>query len=113
MTRITNADQVLMLLRSHLQRAERSRRSSKPVGAETSRRTALERVQDIAAAQQSSEEDLHRALVAGILAEEFGPGFANDARFQDMVSTIIDIISRDDQSRDLFSKAIAQLSSQG
>ncbi len=109
MTRITNVDQVLLLLRSHLQRSERSRRTSKADAARLIRRSPLERIGEIAAGDQSSDEDIRRALVAGILTEELGAGFASDARFQDLVNDVVRIISGDEQTRALFDKALEQL----
>ena len=74
MTRITNAEQVLLLLRTHLERAQRSERRR------TQRRNAkpspLERAQRLASTEGLSEADLSRALIAGLLTEEFGAGFA-------------------------------------
>jgi hypothetical protein len=109
LTRITNADQVLLLLRSHLQRTERLRKSNKTTDTQAPRKTALERVQEIAASDDTSEEDVRRALIGGILTEEFGPAFAADVRFHEMVGRIVDIVSRDEQSRALFDQALLQL----
>ena len=84
MTRITSTDQVLLLLRSHLQRAARAGRPNSTGSAETPRKSALERARQIVASEEVSEEDIRGALIAGILTEEFGSAFAGDARFHDI-----------------------------
>lgn len=108
MTRITNADQVLLLLRAHLERADKTRRSKRP-SASRARRSALQRVSDIATDKEASEDDIRRALIAGILVEEFGPGLAADTRFQDMVSHVLRIISEDGAKQRLVENSLQQL----
>ena len=111
MTRITSTDQVLLLLRSHLQRAARAGRPNSAGSAETPRKSALERARQIVASEEVSEEDIRGALIAGILTEEFGSAFAGDARFHDMVKHVVQIISADERSRSLFDEALEQLKS--
>ncbi len=109
MTRITNVDQALMLLRSHLQRAHQSRR---PVGqnvASAERRTALQRVREIASQGQASEDDLQRALIASILLEELGADIEDDARFQEIVTKVKEVIMADIGSSSALSHALLQL----
>jgi hypothetical protein len=106
-TRITNADQVLILLRSHLQRAQRARGAAKP--ARAGKRSAVGRVQQMASEAQLSQADLKRALVAGVLTEEFGPTIASTARFQQLVDDVLAIIERDGASAVLLRDAMSQL----
>jgi len=107
MTRITNAEQVLMLLRAHLERAQRS--GKKRTTSRNSRPGPLERVQQLASAEGLSETDLARALIAGLLTEEFGPAFAVEPRFQTMVEDVRQLIDRDENGRALMRRALAQL----
>lgn len=108
MTRITNADQVLVLLRAHLERADKTRRANRP-SAPSSKRSALQRVTEIASDGQVSEDDIRRALVASILVEEFGAGLAGDVRFQDVVTNVLKMISEDGASGELIDGALKQL----
>lgn len=110
MTRITNVDQVLVLLRSHLDRTERSKRARKTGPVRKVRRSPIQRVSELAASDHASEEDIHRALISGILTEELGAGFANDARFQDLVSDIMRTLTADEKSRALLRTAVSKLS---
>ena len=111
MARITNTDQVLLLLRSHLQRADRARRPTTTGSSQTPRKSALERARQIVASEEMSDDDVRCALIAGILTEEFGPAFASDARFHDVVKNVVQVISADERSRSLFDQALDQLKS--
>src|SRR4029079_6834883 len=80
MTRITNADHVLLLLRDHLERTQKTRRKRPSATTESKARpTALERASQLAASGALSDEDIERTIVAGLLAEALGDGVANDA----------------------------------
>jgi hypothetical protein len=107
MTRITNAEQVLVLLRAHLERAQRSTR--KRTQSRDSKPGPLERVQRLASAEGLSEADVARALIAGLLTEEFGAGFAAEPRFQAMVEEVWGVIERDEKARGLLRRALAEL----
>lgn len=106
MTRITNAEQVLVLLRAHLERAQRSTR--KRTQTRDTKPGAMERVQRLANAGMP-EADLARALIAGLLTEEFGAGFAAEPRFQAMVEDVRAMIARDEGAQKLLRRAMAQL----
>lgn len=108
MTRITNADQVLLLLRGHLQRAERSQRkraSQKPDRRENVKRTPMERMQSIARTEALQEHEIHQALIHSILTEEFGSAAANDPKFQLMVDEVLRMIREEPKTRALLTKA--------
>jgi hypothetical protein len=109
-TRITNSDQVLILLRSHLQRAERSHRKDLDRKDKTrAKPTPLERVQTIARNEDLSSEEIERALISGIFTEEFGSGAANDPDFQLMVDNVLRMIRENETGRQLLGRAVAQL----
>ena len=111
MTRISNADQVLLLLRAHLERNAKMRgkgAAAHPARAEA-RKGPLERVQHIAGAENLSEHDVSRALIAGLLAEEFGEDVASEPRFQDLVDNVLKLIAADEEGRALVRNAVAQL----
>ncbi len=108
MTRITNSDQVLTLLRAHLERAQRSNRKERGKTAQA-RPGALGRVKQIAVTEGLSEADIARALISGLLSEEFGPEAAVEPRFQAMVEEIRVLIDRDEAGRTLLRRAIGEL----
>jgi hypothetical protein len=107
MTRITNAEQVLILLRAHLERAQRS--SRKRTQSRDAKLGPMERVQRLASAEGLSEADMARALIAGLLTEEFGASFAAEPRFQAMVEDVRQVIERDEKARTLLRKALEEL----
>lgn len=115
MTRITNADQVLLLLRGHLQRAQRQRKKDGPGAPERKqiRQGPLDRVQQLAGAEKLTDAGISRALIAGLLAEEFGAAVANDPSFQQMIDDVRQIIDNDESGRELLKNAVSQLAARG
>lgn len=108
MTRITSSDQVLRLLRSHLDRRARAD-AAKGVRASGAHRKPLERIPGLAASDGLNEADVARAFIAGLLAEEFGPEAANDPRFQEIVDDVRNLICADAATEALLKAALQQL----
>ncbi len=108
MTRITNSEQVLALLRSHLERAQRANRKDRAKTREA-RPGALARIKQLSAVEGLSEADIARALIAGLLSVEFGPEAAVEPRFQSMVEEVRLMIDRDETGRALLRRAISEL----
>jgi hypothetical protein len=110
MTRITNSDQVLLLLRNYLQRSETTRRrktgKTKQDGASP---TALQRIHTIANTADLPEEELERVLLSGLFTEEFGSAIATDSKFQTMVDDVLRVIRSDAAGKRVLQKAVAQL----
>jgi hypothetical protein len=98
---------VLLLLRAQLERAQRGKR------VKTDRRSprtgAMSRVRELANTDGLSEAEVARALIAGILSEEFGAEITIEPRFQAMVDDVRRMIERDDAGKALLKRAIAQL----
>ena len=113
MTRITNVDQVLMLLRQqlqHMSKSERSKRSGKASTAATGqRRPALGRIEAISRSDDLSEDELARTLVGALLVDEFGEAVANDPKFQQLVGEVHRIIGSDTDSRRLLRDALQEV----
>lgn len=107
MTHITNAEYVLMLLRSHLERARKFERKQAP--AREARAGSLQRLRELASAEGLSEADLARALIASLLGDEFGAELAVEPRFQAMVEDVRLAIERDDAAKALLQRAITQI----
>jgi|GEM_PF-770639 len=113
MTRISNVDQVLMLLRAQLQRMSQSGKSRKssPAAPQSANRreTAASRLEAIARTDGLSEDELARTLLGALLVDEFGEAPANDHKFQRMVSEVHRIITSDPQARKLLGEALEQV----
>ena len=114
MTRITNTEQVLLLLRAQLQRAERKGKQKSTGRSERTRTIKnrhLDRLQVIASDDELPERDLHRALIGGLLIEEFGAAIGNDVSFQSVIDKVVDQIRSDDEGKAMLSKAVLELTS--
>ncbi len=111
MTRITNSDQVLLLLRAHLERAQRGKRAKTNRG--SPRAGPMSRVRELAHTEGLNEGEVARALIAGILSEEFGAEIAIEPRFQAMVDDVRRIIEQDEGGKALLRRAISQIAAAG
>lgn len=111
MTRIANTEQVLLLLRAHLERtARQGRKNTKKVSSRDSvRATPLKRLREISDKEELPQEAFKRAIVQGLLAEELGEEVLNDPLFQKLVDEVHDRIKRDEDSNTLLDLATRQL----
>jgi len=109
LTRVTNADQVLALLRNHLDRAQRRRGAGQASTPPGPREDATARIQGVVQAAPLPQNEIERAVIAGLLVDAFGDAIANDARFQAIVTEVQRIVSADKDGRALLTRAIAKL----
>ena len=113
MTRVTQADQVMMLLRQQLQRmagGPKTARSGQSGTAQAAQRqNPLRRVSALAALDSLPDEELGRALVRTLLTEEFGEALANAPKFARIVDEVHRMIAADEEANGLLHKALAQV----
>ena len=112
MTRVTNSDQILILLRQQLQRMSgrsQTRKAARTDGNRGSEQSGVARLRALAQLDDLTSDDFERALIQGLLIEEFGEGFVNDPRFQKLVDQVLGIIASDQQSRKLLQGAKREL----
>lgn len=113
MTRISNVDQVLMLLRQQLQRLGKADRSAK--GSSTAamraehRPPAPIRIEAVLRDAPLSEEDLARTLIQAMLVDEFGEAVANDHKFQNVSAEVYRLVAQDPEASRVLSAALAGL----
>jgi hypothetical protein len=69
----------------------------------------LRRVCEFASHGQASEDDLQRALIAGILLDELGGAIEDDARFQEIVTKVKEAIVADEAGRAVLGHAVSRL----
>lgn len=111
MTRISGTDHVLLLLREQLDRLARKRATqsgktrSMPIGTPE----PMARLRARAATDGIGEDELKRALVRGLLAQQLGDSIANDPAFETMASDVARMIADSDEGRALLARALAQL----
>ena len=109
MTRISNTDHVLLLLREQLQKIGQSRKErtarSGPVRGSTPRPIARLRAMD----SLEDGEEFRRTLVRAILTEEMGEAMANDPSFQAVVDNVYRMISATPDGQELIDRAGRQL----
>ncbi|MBC7768239.1 MAG: hypothetical protein H7124_05580 [Phycisphaerales bacterium] len=111
MTRITNADQVLLLLRAQLQRSEKQRRkeTSRTNAGRSERGRPLERLKGLIDEGRTPHAELARAMIAAVLADDLGEDVVNEPRFQAMVEQVWTTIERDPASSALLRDCVASL----
>lgn len=112
MTRVGNIDQVLLLLREQLQRVGSNRERSRSAAAgkvERSVARPLDRVRALAALDTLGEEEVKRAVIRGILTDEFGEDVGNDARLMEIVDDVLRILRETAGGNELIERAVAQL----
>lgn len=111
MTRISNADHVLLLLRNHLERTQKQRRkrTASKQGEQASAATSLQRVERLAALSDLSEAELKRALISAVLADELGEAVVNDAKFHRVVEDVLATIAEDPTASALLERAFKTL----
>jgi hypothetical protein len=111
MTRITQSDQVLILLREQLQRLGRGKaaRSGKAGASARTTPPAVARLQARGSVDDLSEQELGRTLVKALLAEELSEQIANDPAFQSVAEDVFRIIGGSEEGRALLRRAAVQL----
>lgn len=115
MTRINHADQVLLLLREQLQRATKGREAGAGKAAQRVEgrvQRPLDRVRALAALDGLADDAMRRAMVRGLLSEEFGDALGNDAAFAAMTDNILRTLETLPGGPELITQAIAQLKGQ-
>ncbi len=98
MTRISNSEQVLAIVRAQLQRmakrgkADKSGRTEK---ADTKPLDTRQTIEALGAIEGLSDEDFARGLVSTLLIEEFGEQIANSPGFQGVVDRTVGVLRED------------------
>ncbi|MEA3064583.1 MAG: hypothetical protein QOJ27_1029 [Sphingomonadales bacterium] len=109
MTRISQADHVLLLLREQLQKIGRSRkeRTGRAAPARGATPRPIARLQAMGSLEEG--EEFRRTLVRAILTEEMGEAMANDPSFQAVVDNVYRMISATPDGQELIDRAGRQL----
>ena len=108
MTRITNSDQILRLIRQQLSKPGKTGKASK-IGNDKTRVQGMSFVRALAQKSDISEEGLKRAVVEGLLSESFGASVINAPEFQRIVDQVTKLISEDPDTDRLLQDAVQVL----
>lgn len=107
---ISNADRLVLLLRSKLEERARvaagGRTTAKP---STGQPDAASGVRALAAMEGGDDRPLRRAVLQNLLADQLGAELVNDAQFQQLVSRVSDAIEEDAAAAALLSRVISEL----
>jgi hypothetical protein len=101
---ISNVDRLVLLLRQRLQERERARGPAKAGRRAAPATGGMSAAQALAAIDDVDERHLRRALIQGLLSDQFGSNVINEARFQQIVDRVLGAIEDDDAGRALLDR---------
>jgi len=110
-TRISNAEQVMLLLHEQLGRLakNRARRGDGASATNAGTPAPVDRLRALAGREDVSEDELKRALVRGLLTQQLGEAVAGDPAFEAVAGDVLRIITDSPAGRELLDRAMAQL----
>ncbi|MBX9813386.1 MAG: hypothetical protein K2X76_01650 [Sphingomonas sp.] len=111
MTRISQADQILLMLREQLQRSE-ARRGGAPARAQRRGPPSpppLERARALAALDALGEDERRRHVLHAVLSQRIGERVSNDPAFGHLVDRVLAIIMAEPDGPALIDRALAEL----
>ncbi|MGK6317895.1 hypothetical protein [Sphingomonas sp. DT-204] len=114
MTRIGAADQILLLLREQLRKAER--RTGRGRSEEAGKAGPVDphqRLAALASLESLPDRDLRRAMIRGLLAERFGEELTSDPAFEAVALEVVRIMEDSPETQALVDSAIASLKQAG
>jgi hypothetical protein len=106
---ISNVDGLVLLLRQRLAERSRPARTAGERAQAGSEMAQPDAVRALAAVEGVDDKQLRRALIQSLLIDQFGKELINDAKFQQVVSRVVDIIEAEPASSDLLSSATRDL----
>jgi hypothetical protein len=112
---VSNANRIAMLLRQRLQERARSGAAQRGGRKEATGAGAAARkgaVRGAGAIEALDDRRLKRALIENILADQFGAGLVNDAKFQQVVDQVTEAIEAEGDGALLLARAVAELRAQ-
>lgn len=102
MTRVTNTDQIMALVRAQIERMAKRERGGAAGKAEARRTDTLtprQRVEVLAAMKGLGDDDFARALIRALLTDELGDGVAASPGFQSVVDRTCAALDADTETR--------------
>lgn len=106
---ISNIDRVVLLLRQRLQERAKLGSSKAARNEQDPGASGLDNVQALAAVDGVDDGQLGRALIQGILVEQFGSDVINDAKFQQVVDRVTETLASDEDGSQLMARVVGEL----
>ncbi len=110
---ISSTDRLVLLLRQKLQERAKSGARATEKHAPSTEPSTTSPLQALAATEGQDERHLRRAFIQHLLADQLGSAFLNDARFQQVVTRVTDVIELDEVASGLLSRLLVELRSSG
>lgn len=110
---VSNVDRLVLLLRQRLQERERLKAAPRTAGRTTGRTGGLTAAQALAAIGHIDERQFRRALIQGLLTDQFGHEMLNEARFQQVVDRVVSAIEGDAAGRELLDRISREMRARG
>ena len=105
---VSQADHLMAVLRRRL--VERTRaKAAQPRNHEAPTPRPLGGLHAVAALAEADRDQVRRACIQALLAEQFGQGLINDIEFQQIVSRVADAIGSDEKASLLLDQVIGEL----
>jgi hypothetical protein len=112
MDAISNTDRFVILLRQKLaKRAETKelRRTEKTVSRAPAGRDGIRAISGRAARAGANDKILRRTIIEQLLADRFGSALINEARFQEIVDQVTELMASDPSLSSLFTSVVAEI----
>lgn len=110
---VSNVDRLVLLLRQRLQERERLKTAPRAAGRKAERTGGLTAAQALAAIDDVDEHQFRRALIQGLLTDQFGQEMLNEARFQQVVDRVVSAIESDAIGRGLLDRISREIRTGG
>ncbi len=110
---VSNADRVIRILREQLERKSKTRvdGKSKPSTVDLVEQGNARVAATVGSMARQGLDDsaLQRLIVEHLLVEQFGSQLVNDAKFQQIVDRVMNMIMTDKRTRSLLDQSLVQL----
>jgi hypothetical protein len=114
MDAISNADRFVVLLRQKLAERAKSRatqRTSAAQSAKAEQRDTVTAVSSRAAKAGAEDRKLRRTIIEQLLLDRFGTALVNEARFQEIIDQVTELMAAEPGLSELFADVIAHVKS--
>lgn len=110
MTRVSNIDHLVVLLRQRL--VERTAAKGRAANASQQAAPSASALEALLSLEDVEDRQLRRAFIQDVLAERLGRHLLNEAKFQQIVERVTEALERDAQSGELLENVVSSLRKQ-